>query len=335
MNWFKQNTFLAGFLGVVVVAAGVLGFLLLSAKGRHSEAATLYEEQSNELARLQSLAPYPDPANLKKMEGQRKEFQDAIAALQKNLGAAEIAVEPLSEVQFQDKLRESVSRVTAAAAAKGTKLPEKFYMGFDPYQTEPPKPEAAPLLGRQLKAMEAVVMMVIENKGFSINKLEREELPEEKGVEKKEPDKKSGGKGERSSSQPLVTKHPFDINFTGDQNLLRAVLNGLVSSKAQFYIPRRVEVRNEKDKGPPRIDPAAAAMAAAALAAAAAPPAEGVPPAAPDASTPGTPAAPAPLPGAAAPPAAALKYIVGEEKIEAAIRIEIVDFAEPAPATKK
>src|SRR4029434_11207617 len=89
-----------------------------------------------------------------------------------------------TEVQFQDRLRESVNRVVAKANEAGVQLlasGAKFYMGFDLYQTEPPRPEAAPALGRQLKALEWVMMQLIDNRIISLNKLERTPLAEEGG----------------------------------------------------------------------------------------------------------------------------------------------------------
>src|SRR4030095_676900 len=157
MTWIKQNQFLAGFFAVMVLGVGGLGFLLVSAKSKFNEVSTQYEEQSALLNRLQTAKPFPDEANLKKVEAQKKERQVVIGNLQKNVSANQIPLEQITEVQFQDRLRESVNRVVAKANEAGVQLlasGAKFYMGFDPYQTEPPRPEAAPALGRQLKALE-------------------------------------------------------------------------------------------------------------------------------------------------------------------------------------
>jgi len=350
MNWIKENKFLAGFLAATFVGVAVLGFLLLSAKGRYEEVSNQYQEQAGELNRLQSLKPFPAPENLKKIEEQRAEHQQTIVGLQKSLATNEIPVEPLTEVQFQDRLRESVTRVTAKAAERGLKLPEKFYMGFDRYQTEPPRPEAAPLLGRQLKAIELVLMQVIENKGVMLNRIDRPTLPEEDPSRSPAPTAGGGpggggGKQDKDKSDKnLLARYPFEINFTIDQVGFQTVLNRIVSNKTQFFIPRVLQVRNEKTAGPERIDPALGA-AASPTAPAAPPPTDaavaGGAPAAPDAAAasatpaataaPGTAAAPA-APGA---PAGPLKYIVGEERLEVTMRLELVDFAEVAAAPAK
>jgi hypothetical protein len=72
-----------------------------------------------------------------------------------------------------------------------------------------------------------------------------------------------------------------------------------------------VAVTNTMQAGPPRVDPNAETFTPAPDPAAAV-------------ATPGAPAAPA------AAPAPVRKYIVGEELIDATLRIEIIDFVEPA-----
>jgi hypothetical protein len=350
MNWVKENKFLTTFFAVMFVGVLALGYLLYSAHQRYRDAQTQYEEQSTELNRLQGLAPYPAAPNVEKIEAQRKEHQAAVIAMQKALAAAEFPLEPMSEVQFQDKLRESVTRVTAKAAERGMTIAdkEKFYMGFALYETQPPRVEAAPLLGRQLKAIEFVLMQLIDNRVSVLTKLVRPELPEEKekrtGSSTTSPgdDRRPEARGERRSERgetELVSKQSFDIAFLADQEVFRNVLNNLVGNKTQFLIPRVLEVKNEQEKAPSRTEtgvaaappPAAAETAEPAVAAAAAAPptsAPGTP------RLPGTPAAAAARPGAPAPPppppAEALRYLVGAEKLEVGMRLEIVDFVEPA-----
>jgi hypothetical protein len=329
MNWIKANKFLSGFLAVMLIGVGVLTFLLLSARGRYQEVSEQYETQSTELNRLLSLAPYPDAQNLKLVDAQKKEHLDAMLQLQKNLAAAEIPVEPLTPQQFQDQLRDSVSRMVSKAGTR-TRLPEKFYMGFDRYQAEPPRPEAAPILGRDLKAMELVVDHLLENRIIALNRIEREAIPEESGAASLEREGGTGGgstgRGARSEKAPapaLVKKHTFEIAFVSDQMNFLSVLNRIVSSGTQFFIPRLLQVKNEKEQGPAREGSGAAGAAPQAFGDAAAPIAAAATGAPGDVAS-----------GAGARPAAAAeparKYIVGEEALEVTLRLEIVDFAEPA-----
>ena len=43
MNWIRENKFLAVFFAVLVVGAGVLGYLLFSASGSFSEGPKTFE----------------------------------------------------------------------------------------------------------------------------------------------------------------------------------------------------------------------------------------------------------------------------------------------------
>ena len=157
MNWIKENKFLTGFLVITLLGAGALAFLMMSAKDTLDVAQQHYDAAAAELTRLQNGAPFPDAGNLAKMEELKKQHHAAIEDLQKNLATTQFVIEAVTKEQFQDKLKETVTKVKADAASAGVKLPEKFYMGFDKYETETPKPEAAAPLLRMLKSMELAV----------------------------------------------------------------------------------------------------------------------------------------------------------------------------------
>lgn len=334
MSWIKENKFLAGFTAATVVGAGALTFLTLQAKSAYDTAVTDFEAKSSELSRLQTAQPFPSADNVKKLEAQRKEFQQAITELQQKATKFEIPIEEISPQQFQDRLRQTVDSVSKQASEAQVALPENFSLGFERYLAEPPRQEAAPLLGRQLKAIEAVVLNMIQARVTKVNELKREELPEEKsGVAASEPAKGAKGKSDKTDKS-IVEKHPFEVAFIADQGSMMKVLNGVVSSDKQFYIPRVITVKNEKETGPSRVDPTAALNdpslgAVPAPNPDAAPPQPGVDP---------TTAAPAPPPTqvvSANPGQAANPYIVGQEKAEVTMRIEVVDFADTTTAAAK
>ena len=314
MNWIKANKFLSGFLGVMLIAAGALTFLLLTAKAKYGEVSENLDTQATELNRLQSLVPFPDEANAKAMAGQKGEHQQAIVALQKNLGANELPIESLTPEQFQDRLREAVIRVKAKATGGNVALPEKgFFMGFDRYEDAPPRPEVAPVLGRDLKAMELAINLLIDSRISGLTSLERAPLAEEgDGIEGR--NTPSGGQEGRKTGSPLVTKHAFEVRFLANHPQFVRALNEISHSKEQFFIPRLITVANTELKGPPKVDPNVPTFA----------PSGGLDPA--PVATP----SPTGANSAPKPPAAARRYIVGEEKVDATLRLEIVDFAEPA-----
>ena len=293
MNWIKQNKFLSGFIAVMVIGVGALGFLLFQAQSRYGEARTDYESKVGELNRLEGLKPYPETENLKKIEAQKGQFVTAIDAFHKNIAAAQIPLEPISREQFQDKLREAVTRISKKAKEGGLTLPAMFYVGMEKYQSEPPLPEAAPALGRELKALEFVITKMVDEGIVSMTKFERDLLPEEEGKGKKEKETsgKPGAKAEKSTKNS-VAYHGVQIEFTAEQSRFRSFINALVTENSQFYVPRLIVVKNEKDSAPPRVSAEAQ-------------------PADKDGSE-------------------NLKYIFGAERVNVSLVLDIVDFAEIA-----
>ena len=303
MNWIKQNKFLSGFIACMIVGVGALGFLLFKAQSRYGEVRADYEAKVGELNRLEGLKPYPEAENLKKIEAQKVEHAAAVDAFHKNVAAAQIAVEPVTREQFQDRLREAVTRITTKAGEKTVTLPTPFYLGMEKYQTEPPLAEAAPALGRQLKALEFVLTKMIDDGILAITKFDRNALPEEEGKNKKEKEAPakpapSPAKAEKSSKHS-VAYNGVHIDFTADQSRFRTFLNGIAAEKSQFFVPRLVVVKNEKADAPPRVQPGAPGAAVAAD----------------DPNKAG---------GGKAP------LIFGAEKVNVSMILEIVDFAEVA-----
>jgi hypothetical protein len=298
MDWFKQNKFIAGWLLVTLIGVGLLGFLFMSAKGAYAEASDAYTAKVSELQTMQNATPYPDEENFKKMQELQKAHQAAIDDLQTRLAKTEFPVVPMTAVKFQDELRETVRRVTAAAAAKSppVSIPEKFYMGFERYQAEPPKDEAAAPLGRLLKAMEEAVNVLIEAGPDSIADIKREPLPEEgsdKAAAAQPPQPGKPGK-DKDKENDLVKRTSIDLSFIASEPRFRRFLNDIIADPKQFYIPKNVSIKNEKLTGPPKTAP------------------DGNVPKPDDKEKGG------------------VVFVVGSEKLTVGVRLDIVDFAEPS-----
>jgi hypothetical protein len=100
--------------------------------------------------------------------------------------------------------------------------------------------------------------------------------------------------GKQNPAKQLLDKIPVDITFVTDQNHFHKLLNDLMGTKKQFYIVRWLEVKNQVDKSPPKSATSAAAQASA---------------------------KPAKDTGF-------LHYLFGGEKLNFAMKIEIVNFAD-------
>lgn len=303
MNWIKENKFLTGFFAVMLVGVGGLGYLVSAAMGRADDAANRYTETSTELGRLQNLPVSANKKNLDVLIDQKKDAIKAIAAFQTLLASKSFSQESITPEQFQDKLKATKNAIVDKAQG-ATKLPDKFFLGFDVYETRPPDKDAAAPLAHELKAIDWILGQIIDSRVTELKTIKRDPLPEESG-------KVRGDKKGKSA----VTSHSLELTMQTRQPALASFLNSLVSEKApQFYSVKSIRLKNQNDKGPARVDPNAAV----------------------NASQPAVNATPA-TPGAPAAPDAALKvvstYIVGEEQLEVTLQIDIVDFAEPTPAS--
>ena len=157
MNWVRNNRFLAGFLVVMLLGIGGLGYGLYTALGRYSTVDEQYKTQVAELKRLQASPPYPNQENQVKYEELRKDYAQKVRDLQTTLASYEPAPEtPPTPLQFQDRLRKAVEDTLAEAQSAGVETPkEKFYLGFEQYSGAPPDVAATALLSNELNASNA------------------------------------------------------------------------------------------------------------------------------------------------------------------------------------
>ena len=317
MSAFKQNPFLIGFSAVMVLGVGALGYLAYSASDDHSKARSEYDDEAGELKRLQGLRPFPNEEHLKKFQAQRLELQGKVDAIQKELASKKIKIEDISPTGFQDKLRDAVARVTSKAPESNVALPEKFYMGFPIYQSEPPKAPAAPALYRELRAIEAVMNLILEVKNVKLDDLSRSELKEEKKPVPVDPKKKEKSKDDEGRS--IVEKDTFTLKFTTSQENFQRILNGLASHKEQLFVPRYIVVANEKQDAPPKV----ALVPAAPLPTGTLPENSANPPTNPAATPPPADAAPAAGPR--------LEYIFGKETVTVTMEVDLIDVKDLEP----
>lgn len=328
MSWATENKFLTGYIIVMALGAGALGYQVFSASSAYDAATETYKGKAQTYNNLRKQVPTPDRQNVAKLETQKNEAAAVISAFQADLAKREFPITPMSPAEFQEALRKTVNNVKTKADGSGVRLgkdreKDKFYLGFQRYEGSTPDQGVSAVLGRDLKAIEWVVDQLIETPVIAINDIKRPELPQESRKAATPPPKTAPGKPGSTPSSNLVTAHSFDISFTCRQPQLAKVLNVLVNPSApQFLIPRSVKVVNSMPKAPAKVDPAAAL--AAANAAPAATPDPSAPAGQPAPAAPGAPAAPAPM--------STIKYLLGEETVDATITLDIVDFAEPSAA---
>jgi hypothetical protein len=307
MNWFRENRFLGTFL--ILFGLCTLGavLFLFSAKRDWDEASTRFNQTAAELNRLEQLAPYPNPENLRKMKAHADNYATAFAKLKDELKRRVAPVAPMAPNEFQSHLRVAISAIADKARANKVKLPDKFYLGFDEFASALPNEVAAPLLGQELAQVEWLLNTLLDAHVEALTSFRRTPLPEEHGTAPALPSPTPAA-GEKPGTVPagakLLERNVVEATFISTPGSARKILNQIAGANQQFYIVRLLHVRNEKEKGPSRevtVETPA------------------VVPAAPS-------PAPAGSPGAKPAPGPALNFIVGNEHIETTAKIEIVRF---------
>jgi hypothetical protein len=304
MNWFRENRFLGAFL--VLFAGGTLGAIcfLFSAKSDWDEASSRFNSTAAELHRLERLSPHPNGENLRKMKAHAENYASALGRLKDELKRRVAPVAPMAPNEFQSHLRVAVSAIAEKARAKKVKLPDKFYLGFDEFAAALPNEAAAPLLGQELVQIEWLLNSLCDAHVEAVTAFRRTALAEEHGTGPVLPAATPAGAkpaGKLPGGRESIERNVVEATFVSTPGAARKVINQIAGANQQFCIVRLLQVRNEKEKGPPR---EVAAETSAVI----------------PAST------PAGSPGAKPTPGPALNFIVGNERIETTAKIEIVRF---------
>ena len=305
MKWFQQNRWLGTFLIVGGICVLFAGILLFWTRASWSDARQAFDKAAAERNRLERLDPFPNDANYRKLKVHLENYGASLDKFKEELKREVAAAPPLAPNEFQSRLRQAVITTLNRAQANNVKLPDRFQLGFDEFTTAMPKTGVAPLLGQELSQIQMLINILLDAKVDSVTSFHRAPLPEERAVSptpapKQAPAparKTSPARGQKSakpaepattpSTAPLVERNVVDLTFKAAPAAARKVLNEIASSTGQFFIIRTLNVRNEKNKGPPREKTAEA-----------------------------TPSA----------PETALNFIVGNEHIEVSARIEMVRF---------
>jgi hypothetical protein len=339
MSWVSENKFLTGFGVVMLAGLGTLGTLTYLAMAKYDTSASTFDSAAAQLKRLRETKPALTKPHLDELTAQKQELAVKIGNFQKELKdrVLPLSADPIKPAQFQDKLKDAVAQVAAKAAEAKVELPKNFYLGFEKYQSKPPKDTTATALARQLHAIELVMDALIrtgKNDALELNELTRNPLPEEDTAKR---DDGRGGERRRNAGDGadhgMIERVGLSIKITSNEDALHKLMTRLANHEQQLFIIRKVSVQNKQSDSPQRMAGGPPIpLAPATPAPDAAPPAEKPATATPDAP------APAVVPTPAAPVIAAnegpLSYVFGTEKIVSSIELEVLNIEEPKPKQK-
>jgi hypothetical protein len=266
MDWIRENKTLASIMGVFLAIAGVLAFFVFNAWSTFGESNDRFLAANNALATMKSANLYPSPDNLEKKKSAVEDYEKKVTTLSKVLLSLQPSVEPITETDFQAKLKAKIAEVRNISG-KPTKLPGESSLGFADYTSSLPKSAAiAQELSEYVDATEAVVRAFIEAGVESVDSFERSLLASEKGEPNAAPSAPTaspkGGKGGNVGKSMISTKavakmvqrRTLTFTLTCEQGPLQKVLNRLASPSQMPYFTavRLLRVENEKNEGPLR-----------------------------------------------------------------------------------
>jgi hypothetical protein len=311
MNWIKRNLALTAILAVGLLATSAIGYLTLSASSAASEKSAALKSEADKLARLQNSKPAPSTENVDLLNTQSIALEDLAGKLENRLLESNINPTTLSETAFQDALNKLIRDVKSKAQDIGTLISTPspdFALDFDRFTKEVPKQNLLPTLSRQLAESEFLINLLLKHQPIEIRRFEREKSPEEDPTFKPKPlepvqktaitPKKNGPKEAEPEPKPLppFQSKTYHITILSRPETVRGLVGDLSESKKPFAIVRSIAVTNEKKDGPKRKQE--------------------------------------PITNAENPDSQQSLYIVGEERIETSLSVEILTFRETSPTAK-
>ncbi len=307
MNWFKENPFIAGIVAICVVVTGVFSYLIFQSVSAYSISSEEYTTAVAKLHTLQNKVPFPSDANLKAIQSGLDAHASRINNLRFQLAKMEAPLdEKITPQQFQDGLRTAVNDLRIKAEANGVKLPANFYFGFDQYQTQVPTEHAAPFLHREFLVIQSIIGRLVDFKVASVDGVTRQPLPQEApAAGTVAPGAPAGAPKKADSAEPVLLRFPFEISFSAEQGKFRVAFNSLLGGD-QFLIVRSLEIQNSSPVAPAKKG-AEASVAPNPFAA--------------NGATPGK-------------DQKTLQVILGRELLKVTLRLEMLDFIEPAAPKK-
>ena len=289
MNWYRENRWLGNFLIACAAAVLLAIWFLFHAKGAFADALAEFNTAATERGRLEHLNPFPNEENFRKTQASLETYRASLNKLKEELRAQVLAASPLAPNEFQTRLRQAIGNTAEKARTNHVKLPENSRLGFDEFVAAlPANDNEAQLLGQELQQIELLMGILIDAKVDGIANLKRRNLPPETAAAATPTPKTP------NASNAVVEHATVDLTFAGSPSALRKVMNQIASSERQFFIVRTLYVRNEQLKGPSREQTATTGKAAETAAA----------------TSPNV-----------------LKFIVGNEHVEATAAVELVRLA--------
>lgn len=242
-------------MAIMAVGGVGLGVWLYFSWSDYSAAQAEWEEMGQKSVALENSKVYPSPANARLLQTKISDYRGKFQTLRSVLLGPNLQrpFKPVSETEFQAKLKERAKSVKQKADESVVKLPQNFALGFEEYSdTLPPNADAAAELNVHMDVMEKLVTTLIRARVMSIDDLQRSRLACEKPKGTPATTQPAAQPSAPAQADQVLDRYTIKCTFTSDQGPLQKVLNDL-SNPAEtpdFLAIRLMRVENEKTEAP-------------------------------------------------------------------------------------
>jgi hypothetical protein len=259
-TWLGENKLVASLAACFLVATGALAWFSYSSWEDYAAAQSDYSSNASKLAALSHRNPFPTETNLTILSEHLKQRQADLLQLEKTLQGYNIpAFGNLDKVksqdgpqQFQDALRNEVTRIKALAASDGTTLPPGFYLGLEEYENALPQQEEVIPLVKQLTVLSWMAENLVTQKGLILTEFVRNVSSASSKKENAGSMKKTTSPLADATSNPYQSAGAMRISFRCNQGSFREIINA-ISSSPYFLLIEGLQLQNTSTE-PPRRD---------------------------------------------------------------------------------
>ncbi len=256
MDWIRENKPLAAILGVIIVGALALGYLLFDAWSIYTETKDGYIAMGGQVAGMKGAPLAPTEANLQNKKAAVEEYSKLVNTLGKTVLILQPPVAPINDIEFQEKLKTKISEVRKASAEAKLQIPAEFGFGFEEYtRSKLPKSAAeATELSGYLDAVDELMKLLMKCGVKSVDLLERSKLPVEAATTStaQANNNNAGMRGQAAATAGILEKRQISVVLTLDQGPLQLLISRLTNPTDMPYFTsvRLLRIENQMQDGP-------------------------------------------------------------------------------------
>lgn len=252
MNWIKENQYLAGLVGTLVVGAGVFGYLIVDGSSRSSDARTQLDRSDKTLKSAAARPEVPVP----EVRDTKRETVDALESEGEKLhGRAFERYGYKGEVgapaTFGQRVEARFQELRARWKGAEIVVPEGFFLGFEVYGNRiQANPSAVAELDHQLDAITWLLDQSLRAGVSEIVRFERQEVAGEVAAAATDDDDYEV----TDDSESPLNSYQLVVSFRGTEAEIQKLLNALVTSDKHLFGVRYLRMVNSNTTAPVKID---------------------------------------------------------------------------------